>query len=121
MLGISEQTFDSLERVVLSNWLKRICPRVIADRPDWAREAGIDRIRETCLRIEAFTKIHNISTDLNFWKLLDLVIAVPHALDQLSPYQQFAIGRQGFSEDLRVSRFVADARQGGVLHMVDLG
>lgn len=120
MLGISEQTFGSFEQVALANWLERICPRIIASRPAWAREMGIDRIRDTCLRIEAFTKIHDISADANFWKLLDLVIAVPHALDQLSPYQRFAIGRPGFSENLRVNRFVADARHGGYLQMVEL-
>lgn len=119
MLTISDQAFGGLENAALANWLDRMCRSVIGARPDWARQIGVDRVREACLRIEGFTRMYNIRTEDSFWKLLDLLIALPQSLDVITPYQHFSLSREGFSEHLRVDRFLHDALKGGLSHMVD--
>lgn len=121
MLTISDQAFDGLENAALANWLDRMCRSVIGARSDWARQMGVDRVREACLRIEGFTRVYDIRTEDSFWKLLDLFIAFPQSLDAVTAYQHFSLSREGFSENLRVDRFLKDALKGGPCQMVDSG
>lgn len=120
MLVISDQTFTGLEDAAFESWLKRVVPLVIAARPDWSKQAGLANVTETCREIEAFTGNYEIDSMDNFWRLLDAVIHDRATLTQVSEYQDFALKRTGFSQDLRVARFVCEVKEGRRTRLLEL-
>lgn len=120
MLIISDQTFTGLQVAVAESWLKRVVPQVIAARPDWSKQVGVSIVTETCREIEAFTSNYAIDSMDNFWRLLDAVIHDQGALTQISEYQDFALKRTGFSQDLRVTRFVCEVKEGRRTQLLEL-
>lgn len=120
MLVISDQTYIGLQDAALESWIIKVVPQVQAARPAWAEKVGLGGVTATCRLIESFSRAFNIEKMANFWLLLDAVIFDATALDSLSPYQDFVLRGEGFSEDLRVGRFVREVLDGKRTRLLDL-
>ena len=120
MLVVTDQTYAGLQDAALELWIKRVAPEVQAARPSWAEEVGQDGLLRTCRQIEAFSRAFDIKKMDNFWLLLDALIFDPSALDMITPYQDFALRCEGFSEDMRVGRFVKEVVDGRRTRLLDL-
>lgn len=120
MLVITDQTYVGLQDAALESWIKRVVPQVHALRPAWAGEIGAEGVSQACRHIEAFSRTFAIEKMDNFWLLLDALIFDLGALNSLSPYQDFVLRREGFSEDLRVDRFVKEVLEGKRTRLLDL-
>lgn len=120
MLVFSDQTYRGLQDAALESWIMKVVPQVHAARPAWAEKIGAEGVNRTCRQIEAFSRAFTIEKMDNFWLLIDAMIFDPGALDSLSPYQDFVLRREGFSEDLRVGRFVREVLDGKRTRLLDL-
>ena len=119
LLIVSDDTYDAFQDASRGEWLERIVPQVFARHPEWAKEQGEPRVSAVCERIERFSQTYNIEREMHFWQVLDRMMIDPQMLDSITEYQHFALSRRGFSETLRMRRFLDDARNGSITRILN--
>lgn len=119
MLIVSDDTYDAFQGASRDEWLDRIIPQVFARHPERAKEQREPRIRAVCERIETFSQTYDIEQEVHFWQILDRMVVDPQMLDCITECQHFALSRRGFSETLRMRRFLDDTCSGSITRILN--
>lgn len=119
LLTISQTAYGNLANDSYARWLEWAVRAIIARHPQWGTQQGVERLQALCARLESFSQQYSLERPESFMALVDYEVESGREL-QPTAYQDHVLRRPGFSEALRVERFLADLRSGSRLRLIEL-